>query len=330
MILTTALSVVLPNFNGRDLLESYLPFTFEALENSGLPYEFIVVDDCSSDDSIAFLEANYPEITVLANPENEGFSYSCNRGISAAKHKLVFLINSDIKLSPDYFEGQLSYFEDPETFGVMGKILNRDGSDVEIGAKVPRRRGAYLKTDLQYLPYATSKTAPTLFLSGANALIDRKKLVELGGFDELFSPFYSEDLDLGIRAWRMGWKCYFHEQSICYHLGSATIKSNIQKEKVKTLYFRNRMLFHAIHLDSRELPRWRAQALLLDVLPKLLIGKTWIWKSFLSFNALESKILVSRERFKNQLRKNPRSRSLREVETEIYRMLSTQQIVWKS
>lgn len=328
--MTTALSVVLPNFNGRDLLESYLPYTFQALKNSGLSYEFILVDDCSTDDSKAFLKANYPQVTVLTNPENKGFAYSCNRGISAAKNQLVFMINSDIKLSPDYFEGQLSYFEDPETFGVMGKILNRDGSKVEIGAKIPRRRGICLKTDLQYLPNSNSKTAPTLFLSGANALIDRVKLMELGGFDEIFSPYYSEDLDLGIRAWRMGWKCYFHEQSICYHLGSATMKSTVQRKRIKTIYFRNRMLFHAIHLDPKELSMWRAQILLLDVFPKLIIGKTWIWKSFRAFSALEVKISESRERFKNQVGKNPKAKSLREVESEIYRMLSAQAIIWKS
>lgn len=322
--------MVLPNFNGRDLLESFLPFTFQALENSGIPFEFLIVDDCSTDDSKEFVAANYPRIKFLENSSNKGFSYSCNRGILEAKNQLVFFVNSDIKLSPDYFKGQLEYFEDPETFGVMGKILNGDGSKVEIGAKIPRRMGKYLKTDLQYLPKSNTEAAPTLFLSGANALIDRQKLLELGGFDELYSPFYSEDLDLGIRAWRMGWKCYFHERSTCFHLGSATMKSQIQKKWIKTVYFRNRMLFHAIHLDTKDLLLWKAQIILLDVLPKLLLGKIWIWNSFQAFSQLESKISDSRERLKILLKKNPKSRSLREVETEFDRMLTTQHIVWKS
>lgn len=328
--MATNLSVILPNFNGRKLLESFLPFTIQALENSGISYEFIIVDDCSTDDSREFIAENYPQIKFLENASNQGFSYSCNRGIQEAKNQLVFLINSDIKLSPEYFEGQLEYFDDPETFGVMGKILNGDGSKVEIGAKIPRWMGKYLKTDLQYLPNTNSKKAPTLFLSGANALIDRQKLIELGGFDELFSPFYSEDLDLGIRAWRMGWKCYFHEQSTCYHLGSATMKSQIQKERIKTIYFRNRMLFHAIHLDTKDLMLWKAQTILLDVMPKLLLGKTWIWKSFQAFRGLETKISESRERLKVQLQKNPKSRSLREVEVEITQLLNSPNIIWKS
>lgn len=322
--------MVLPNFNGRDLLESFLPFTIQALENSGYSYEFLIVDDCSTDDSFEFITVNYPRIRILKNAINKGFSFTCNRGIRESNNQLIFLINSDIKLSPDYFKGQLAYFDDPETFGVMGKILNGDGTKVEIGAKIPRRIGKYLKTNHQYLPSPNSKTAPTLFLSGANSLIDRQKLAELGGFDELYSPFYSEDLDLGIRAWRMGWKCYFHEQSTCYHLGSATMKTQIRREWVKTIYFRNRMLFHAIHLDPKDLMVWKAQTLLLDVLPKLLLGKTWIWNSFKALSQLESKISDSRERLKRQLQKNPKSLSLREVETEFNRLLTSQQKVWRS
>lgn len=328
--MNTSISVVLPNYNGRDLLETFLPYSFQALEKSGCTYEFIIVDDCSSDGSREFILSNYPQILFLTNSFNRGFSYSCNRGIREAKNQLVFLINSDIKLSPDYFQGQLDYFEDAETFGVMGKILNGDGSKLEIGAKIPRRKGKLLKTDQQYLPNPNSKSAPTLFLSGANALIDRQKLVELGGFDELFSPFYSEDLDLGIRAWRMGWKCYFHEQAVCYHLGSATMKTQIQKEWVKTVYFRNRMLFHAIHHDAKDLMLWKVQTILLDVFPKLLLGKTWIWKSFQALNHLESKISDSRTRLKNQLLKNPNSKSLREVELEFSKLLIFQKILFKS
>lgn len=328
--MTTSLSVVLPNYNGRDLLKSFLPFTFQALENSGLSYEVILVDDCSTDDSVTFVTSQYPQIQILSNPSNKGFSYSCNRGILAAKNRLVFLINSDIKLSPDYFKGQLDYFDDPETFGVMGKILSGDGSIVEIGAKIPRRVGKCLKSDQHYLPNSNSKTAPTLFLSGANALIDREKLLTLGGFDELYSPFYSEDLDLGIRAWRMGWKCYYHEPATCYHVGSATMKSQLKRRWVKTVYFRNRMLFHAVHLDAKDLFLWKMQTILLDVCPKLLLGKTWIWNSYMAFTQLESKIVDSRQRLKNQLQQNPNSRSLREVETEFNRLLVLQNVTLKS
>ncbi len=324
-----SLSVVLPNYNGRALLEAFLPCTFQALDDSGLSYEFIIVDDGSDDGSMEFIASNYPQIKVLENGANGGFSYSCNRGIYEAKNQLIFLVNSDIRLSPDYFKGQLEYFNDPKTFGVMGKILNGDGTKLEIGAKIPRRRGRVLKTDRFYLPETNSNFAPTLFLSGANALIDRQKLLGLGGFDELYSPFYAEDLDLGVRAWRMGWKCYFHEQSTCFHMGSATMKSQIQKSWVKTVYFRNRMLFHAVHLEKDELFQWKAQTILFDVLPKLLIGKTWIWKSLQAFRQLESKISESRRKLNNQLQKNPDAKSLRDIEREFQLLLDSQKAVLK-
>ncbi|GMQ31554.1 glycosyltransferase family 2 protein [Algoriphagus confluentis] len=319
--MTTKISVVLPNFNGRDLLESYLPFTFKALQNTGLFFEIILVDDCSTDDSIKWVKENFPSIEIIQNQTNRGFGYSCNQGIRKATGELVFLLNSDIQLTPEYFLHQLKYFELEDTFGVMGQILKSKNSELEIGAKIPRRRGLMLKADFQYLPEKSAVNPPTLFLSGANALIDRKKLLTLGGFDEVYSPYYSEDLDLSIRAWKMGWKCYFEPSSLCFHLGSSSIKSSSSKSKIKEIYFRNRMVFHAIHLESHQLGLWKLQIFFFDVLPKLLLGKIWIVKSYQGLNRLWPEILQSRNNLYGLRTKERSIKSLREVEKEIISLI---------
>jgi glycosyltransferase involved in cell wall biosynthesis len=69
-----SISVILPNYNGKHLLEAFLPHTYAAMGESGLDYEIIVVDDCSTDNSVKFLNDKYPEIKVLNNTENSGFS----------------------------------------------------------------------------------------------------------------------------------------------------------------------------------------------------------------------------------------------------------------
>ena len=83
---STALSVILPNYNGRQLLQRNLPSLFTALK--GLEHEVIVVDDCSGDDSVSFLQQHYPQITLIQNPHNLGFSATCNAGIKAATKAL--------------------------------------------------------------------------------------------------------------------------------------------------------------------------------------------------------------------------------------------------
>ena len=319
---TRKISVVLPNFNGQDLLKSFLPYTFDALHACQIDFEIILVDDASSDNSVDWVKSNFPQIKIIQNPINKGFSYSCNRGIWESQGDLVFLLNSDIQLTPYYFQNQLKYFRKEDTFGVMGKILNSKNHQLEIGAKIPRRRGFSLKSDIQYLPRTPESWAPTLFLSGANALIDRKKLIALGGLDEVFSPYYAEDLDLSVRAWRMGWKCYFDKESVCYHLGSKTIKSNNSSPRIKTTYFRNRMIFHAIHLEHNQLNSWKLQTLVLDVLPKLLLGKFWILTSYREMIKLWPQIKKSRQQLSEILQvQSSHPLTLEDVEQEILYML---------
>jgi GT2 family glycosyltransferase len=114
-----SVSVIIPNYNGKHLLKEYLPFTIEAVKNAGAVYEIIIVDDCSTDDSVEFIRSEYPWVNLVINSENKGFSYSCNRGIEVAEYELILLLNSDVKLTPDYFEHQWKYFLRWDTFGVM-------------------------------------------------------------------------------------------------------------------------------------------------------------------------------------------------------------------
>ncbi|REG94298.1 glycosyltransferase family 2 protein [Algoriphagus antarcticus] len=321
------ISVVLPNFNGKNLLESFLPFTIMALNQANCAYEIIVVDDVSQDNSILFLEENYPEIIQIKNTQNKGFSFSCNQGILAAKNELVLLLNSDVKLSVDYLEKLIPYFDDVDTFGVMGQILDKSGEKIEVAAKVPRFKCLKLKSDKQVHPKSLfSSKIPTTFLSGANCLIDREKLLDLEGFDEIYSPFYTEDLDLSMRAWKLGWKCYYEHQATCIHLGSHTTKSHFQKTKIKEIYFRNRMLFHAIHLNRKDIRRWQFQLFFLEVIPKLLLGQFWILRSYIGLLDHKRQIQKSRRKIRKLMMRKRGKKSIADVTNEIHFLLENKEL----
>jgi GT2 family glycosyltransferase len=249
------ISVVIPNFNGRGLFEQTIPPLKIALNNLNLPYEIIIVDDCSTDDSVDFLRSNFPEISLIESEVNRGFSPTINKGIFQSKFDLVFLLNSDVKLQPDYFVHLISYFERGDTFGVMGRIVNWEDDQIQDGAKLPTLQGAKIKTFKNFLPAETpvNKGIYTMYLSGAEALVDRKKLLMLGGFDEIFAPYYIEDYEMCLRAWRLGWKCYYEHNAICRHKTSSTIRSKSRKRNVQTIYYRNKMFLHAIHLSFFQL-----------------------------------------------------------------------------
>src|SRR5690606_6251142 len=98
------ISVVIPNYNGVHLFKDTLHTVQEALKNVDKPSEILVVDDCSSDGSVEFLQNNFPYVKVIAKKENSGFSATSNLGIASATYDKVLLLNSDVQLTPNYFQ----------------------------------------------------------------------------------------------------------------------------------------------------------------------------------------------------------------------------------
>jgi GT2 family glycosyltransferase len=255
------ISVVIPNYNGRYLLEEILPPLLEALKNSMLPFEVIVSDDKSTDDSVSFLQSKYPDIKIIVNEINQGFAPTINRGIFLSQSSHLLLLNSDVKLTPGYFSNQLRYFEREDTFGVMSRMVGWDNDTIQDGGKYPSFHGSKIKTSGNYIPMENKpgQWLYSMYLSGANAFVDRKKVIQLGGFDELFAPFYVEDYELSLRAWRFGWKCYYDHDSVCRHKESVTIKTKSNKNEVNKIYYRNKMYLHALHLPAPLLILWHIQ-----------------------------------------------------------------------
>jgi GT2 family glycosyltransferase len=311
-----SVSIVIPNYNGRHLLQEYLPYTISAIENGGADYEIIIVDDASTDESVEFLRAEYPQVKLLVNDSNSGFSYSCNQGIAAAKCELILLLNSDVKLTPDYFDHQWKYFTRPDTFGVMGRIIDMEGDLIQDAGRIPKFNGLKLKTAYFYYTDKEDDWLYTFYLMGANALIDAAKLKQVGGFYELFSPFYCEDMELSIRAWKLDWKCYYEHDAICRHQVSASTKNYKTAQWVKSIYYRNRFYLHALHLDGLALFGWYVQITVVDLLPKLLAGQFWIWKSY-------------RELFKNSALIKDYKTRLKELLTENNSRLTISNVVDK-
>ena len=322
-----SVSIIIPNYNGRQLLAQYLPYTITAIKNAGVHYEIIVIDDASTDTSVEFLQENYPEVTLIINAQNSGFSYTCNQGIAAAQCQLILLLNSDVKLTPDYFEHQFKYFAADDTFGVMGRIIDMEGDHIQDAARMPKFNGAKLKTDHFYYTNDPDAKLYSFYLSGANALIDAQKLKHIGGFYELFSPFYCEDIELSIRAWKLGWKCYYEHQAICRHQVSASTK-NYQKPKwIKSIYYRNRFYLHALHLNGLALTCWYIQITLIDLLPKLLIGQWWIWKSYVELFKNRRLIAGYKKRLKQLLDQHGRKDDIFEMVSTIKRSVAGMDII---
>lgn len=320
------LSVVIPNYNGVELFKKTLDPLLTALKNTGLPWETIVVDDCSTDHSLLFLHQNYPWIKVLSNKQNQGFSKTINKGIFAASYDLILLLNSDIILTPDYFSGLFKYFSDPKTFGVGGRIIGWDDDFIQDAARLPSFQLCKLKVNKHYFVVNDSKPVLSLYLSGANALVHRSKLLQLGGFNEIYSPFYAEDLDLSVRAWRNGWYCYYEHQAICRHKTSASIKSKEKKKFVDKIYYRNKLFFHAIHLSGLEVFIYLIQVTL-EALVKFIVFRPVLLQALGLFVQERTKWINARKFYLNHENKTKTALPLRQVVKRILHSIKHRHVI---
>ncbi len=318
-----SISVVIPNYNGKHLLESNLPSIYSALKYARLNFEIIIVDDASSDDSIVFVKQNYPDITLLINEANKGFSPTINKGIFLAKNDLVLALNSDVELTPDYFIEQLKYFESPDTFGVMGHIIDHNSSEIQDSGKFPSFSFKGIKTTYNYIPLAEKPNTwlPSFFLSGANALVDRNKLMQLNGFDEIYAPYYYEDADLGIRAWRAGWCCYIEPRSVCMHATSSTI-GKVKPEKVKIIAERNRIIINHLHLPNTQLLFFKCW-LWIRCIFKLFKGNSIIYKAIQLYRKSHNAIEQSRQSLQTLQTKTNVNYSVYDIEQKILKIINS-------
>jgi len=105
-------SVIITNYNGKNLLEENLPAVVSARENpSNKIIEILVVDDASTDKSVSFLKSDFPGVRVISHRQNRGFAAATNTGVRMAKGKLVCLLNNDVSPSPNFLESVFQIFE---------------------------------------------------------------------------------------------------------------------------------------------------------------------------------------------------------------------------
>ncbi len=237
-----AASVVIPNWNGRDLLEKYLPSVILAM--SGQPdNEVIVVDNASEDGSAAYLAEHFPMVRVIALTENRGFGGGSNAGFRAAKNDIVILLNSDMRVEPGFLPPLLTHFSDPHVFSVSCQIFFSDPGKrrEETGLTQAWWEGGRLKLRHR-VDDAITSVYPCFYPGGGSSAFARRKFLELGGFDHLFKPFYYEDTDLGFMAWKRGWKVLYEPASIVFHEHRGTIGKKFTTEFIQGTLKKNAVL----------------------------------------------------------------------------------------
>lgn len=248
-------SIIIPNFNGRKLLKENLPILFSRLAASAFSKscEIIVVDDGSSDDSTAFMQENFPQIKLIALDKNYGFSYACDMGAKEAVGRIIYFLNTDIKVCEGFLEPLIPHFDKDDTFTVSSaEILVADRAELEKEIFIPlvKFKWGVFWYWYECVPNEAGYSCEAFCVSAGHSAYDRKKFLELNGFDDIFRPFYAEDGDISWRAWKMGWKSLYEPKSRVQHICQGTIGKHYTNPDILRIHWKNRFLMTWKNLDS--------------------------------------------------------------------------------
>jgi len=206
------------NYNGRRHLEHLLPTACVAAKNFPGSCAVLVLDNRSPDPDVEWVRREFPTVKVTVAPKND-FLFSYNWLAEKRDEDIIVFLNNDLKLFPDFVQPLMRHFDMSDVFAVTATSRDWDDRVFTCGpARLKSHHGFYhwdYERERQELCH-------TLFCSGGFMAVDRKKFLELGGFNRLFWPGYGEDLDLGFRAWRKGWRCIFEPASMVLHRENGT------------------------------------------------------------------------------------------------------------
>lgn len=236
------ISVVIPSYKNKELFLKNLKSNLPYLENC----EVIVVNDYPQESLKEDLK-DLP-LKLIENTENLGFAGAVNRGVAHATNKYVFLMNSDVDLPNANFKKALEHFEkNKKLFAVSLAQEEKDGTIVGKN-KIYWQKGFFQHSKANNLNLGFNAWA-----EGGASIVDKQKFDAIGGFDELYKPFYWEDIDLSYRAWKSGYEILFDPTILVIHHHESTIGKYFSSGAVKKIAYRNQLIFIWKNITDRKL-----------------------------------------------------------------------------
>lgn len=262
-----SVSMVIPNWNGEEKLKKNLP---KMIKVKGVN-EVIIVDDGSGDGSVKLIEKEFPQVKLIKKEKNGGFSSTVNLGVKNSKGDLIFLLNNDAVPAQDCVEKVLVHFKERLVFSVG---FNTGGS----WAWGKFDDGFFWHGQALALQGASLQAHQTLWVSGGSGIFRKDIWDKLGGLDELFDPFYEEDVDLGYRATKRGYINLWDPQSKVEHYKQkGVIEEHFPKNYISRIAQRNQLIFIWKNITDSDLIRQHIFALI-----KMLIIHPRYWIVFIS------------------------------------------------
>lgn len=253
-------SVVILNWNGKKLLEEFLPIIIK-YTNTDIA-DIVIADNASTDLSISFIKQNYPTLSIIELPENYGYADGYNKALDNIHTTYSILLNSDVEVTPNWLEPLIDFLDtNPQVAAIQPKILSqRKKNYFEYAGAAggfidkygyPFCRGRIFdcveKDVMQY-----DQPINIFWASGACLVIRTDAYKQAGGLDSSFFA-HMEEIDLCWRLNTQGLKVACIPQSTVYHVGGATLAEESPRKTF--LNFRNNLLMLYKNLENKKFKR---------------------------------------------------------------------------
>lgn len=200
--------------------------------------EVIVINDDPGTRLETEVKQIIPKAIIINNPANYGFAKTVNLGAKQAQHQYLFLLNSDVILK------DLSYLKALKLFAKQSNLFAVTFAQIEKNGQITGANTGKFKQGLfHHAKRITNQISENFWPEGGASIVDKAKFMILKGFDEDYSPFYWEDVDLGYRAKKLGLVTLFHPKIKVIHHHETTIAKYFSKEQISIIAYRNQFLF---------------------------------------------------------------------------------------
>src|SRR3972149_292282 len=241
------ISIIIPVYKNYEMFYQYVEINKKYFEGC----EVIVMNDYPLENISKPVQKIYPESIVINNEKNLGFAENVNRGVLKATRNYIFLMNSDVVLRDDSFLTALKHFKtDSKLFAVGFAQIEKEGKIV--GANRSYFENGLINHNQQSITNH-QQLITNFWAEGGSSIFNKKLFIELGLLDELFNPFYWEDIDLSYRAWKAGYKILYDPSIKVEHHHESTIGKYFDKRKVLKIAFRNQLIFNWKNLTDKKL-----------------------------------------------------------------------------
>lgn len=239
------IAVVILNWNGKKLLQQFLPSIIEFSVDA----KIYVADNASTDDSIGYILEHFPTVNVIKNEGNFGYAKGYNEALKGIESDIFALVNSDVQVTKNWLQPIIEKFKnEPQTAVIQPKILDYNNKEKfeyagAAGGYIDRFgyafcRGRIFET-IEHDKQQYDDDCEIFWASGACFFVRKDVFNVMGGFDADFFA-HQEEIDLCWRILNAGYKVQYVSESVVYHVGGATLTSSNPRKTF--LNFRNSLL----------------------------------------------------------------------------------------